>query len=390
MFFCVDSNETIVLKPVGDVELWYAEAADRSWRLPLHVEWKEDESNGNLYGLILPGTCFYHTQLLAMQAILGRFSLEERIDRWLVARPDIESILHKAPGIHASFYYHWPNTDHAPIPSNHGMSVITKPRPSRFGSFAEYISVQRHIPLDVVNVVLTAIGQCGSEWMVRYHQPIELGFVRLLAVPFRINWKAIVLFKGKAMGLLNALLAEPRRECRHRLSQMKVAATLCSPNNIALRGGSHQSFVDYSIEAMTTSAFQRAVEQIEEERLQRADYVAQHGKTVERLYESIVDCLVHYAQKTQAAWASVSKGRNGGGASFVPATSKIISGISPSNIPVDIVEIDSDFSVFAERDRKSKRVAVSPKADEVQGVSAVPPAADDVRRRGGNGDVDQS
>jgi len=375
----MDANATIVLKPVGDVELWYAEADDCSWRLPIHVEWKQDSSNGNLYGLILPGTCFYHNQSIVMNDLLGRHSLEDRQDRWLVPHSSIEGLLRKAPGIHAEFYYYWPDDGQPPVPSHRGLSVPVRQRPARFGSFVEFVSAQRGLPADVVQAVLTAIGQVGTRWLVEYHQPIDLGFVQLLAVPFRVNWKEIVLFKGKPNNLIKALLSI-RRECRHRLTAMRFPATLCSPQNIALCGGVRAARIDYSIEAMTTPGFDKAVERIEEERIQAGNYVAQYSKSIEKLYESIIDCLAHYAQKTQAAWAAVRKGGDGSDPSFVPTVARVVNGVCLTNLPVDIIPTGSDFSVFIEKQEPRRRRNLPAKTHEVPPVSAVPQGIANVRK----------
>jgi len=385
----VNDNATIVLKPVGDVELWYAEADDCSWRLPLHVEWKEDPSTGNLYGLILPGTCFYQNQSLLMNVLLGSHSLEDRQDRWLVPRSSIESLLHKAPGIHAEFYHYWPDNEQPSIPSHHELTVPARRPAKTFGSFVEFVSAERGLPADVVQAVLTAIAQVGPRWLVQYNQPINLGFVDLLAVPFRANWKEIVLFKGKANKLIEALL-KTGRECRQRLTSMRFPATLCSPQNIALCGGVKSvARIDYSIEAVSTEDFDEAIEKIEGERMEAGDYVAQHSKSVERLYESIIECLARYARKTQAAWAAVRKGGNGSEPTFVPSVSRAFNHVCLTNMPVDIIPADSDFSVYAEQNRKHQPIIVPTPAVKMPKMSSVPSTAHDVRSRRRNGNLDQ-
>lgn len=374
----MDSNATIVLKPVGDVELWYVDAADCTWRLPVHVEWKRDDSNGNLYGLILPGTCFYEVQALAMHSLLGRYTLEDRNDRWLLPRRDVEALLRKAPGIHAEFYYDWPDKAHPPIPSSHGQSVMLRPRRlTESGSFAEFVSVHHNLPADVVNVVLSAIAGAGATWLVRYRRTIDLGFVRLIAVPLRANWKEIVMFKGKSRGLLNILLMS-KRERTQRLAAIHFPATLCSPHNISLAGGR----IDYSVEAMATNVFENTVEQVNEERMGAGEYVAWHAKVIEHLYEPIVDCLARYARKTQAAWASVCKGRDGCGPAIVPSKPGSYRGLSLEDLPVDIVPTGSDFSVFAEGEGADQRSPLPAASPEMPALPAVPPAANDVRKRG--------
>jgi hypothetical protein len=267
--------------------------------------------------------------------------------------------------------------------------ALKQTHPDKFASFAEFVSADLGIPSDIVSVVLKAVARSGPAWLIKHHKPIDLGFVKLMAVPFRANWKEIVMFKGKARDLIGALLATKHERLR-RLAAMRFPAMLCSPQNIALIGGRNYTRIDYSVEAVTTAAFERAAEQIEDERILHGDYVAQYGKVIERLYDSIVDCLVHYTQKTQAAWASVCKSSDGSGAALIPAKPKPIRGVHLADLPVDIIPTGNDFSVFAEGEGTSQRIYVPAPADEVPQVSVVPPPADDLRQRIGNGSLVES
>lgn len=384
------SDTTIVLVPVGDVELWYAEAADATWRLPVHVEWKKDPANESLYGLVIPGVCFYESQALVMQALLGSHSFEERADRWLITSKNIQALLRKAPGIHAEFYYLWPDKTHAPIPSHHGQSVTLRPvRPLKTDSFVQFVAAQHGLPADVVSVVLTAVADVAPWWLVKYRRTIDLGFARLSAFPFRENWKEIVMFKRKQDKLLHALLSPTRAIRMSRLGAIRFPATLCSLHNIAVRGMAKKCRLDYTIEAMTTDDFESVVDVIEGDRLREGEYVQQHGKNVEHLYDSIIECLVHYARKTQAAWAAVRKGGVGGSDAFVPDKARRFQGVPLDDLPVDIVPAGDDFSVFAERNGAGHRVSVHPAPAEMPKVSAVPSPVDDVRERSGDGDMEE-
>lgn len=370
----MDAKGTIVLRPVGDVELWCVQAADRSWRLPVWVEWKQRD-NGELYGLVLQGVCFFQTQLLAAQAMLQPYSLEERADRWLLTKANVERLLHKLPGIHPEFYYDWPDSTR-PVPSPH--HSVTIPHMPETDTFAQFVAEHYALPIDVVRTVLMSAGHVATRWLVEFGKPLDLGFVTLTAVPFRMNWKEIVMFKDKNRGLLKALLAS-RRERTISLARMRFPATLCSPDNVGLRSGR----LEYSVEAMTTNLFEQQVDDIEAQRT--TNFVVHYTQWIEGFYETIVDCLAHYARKVEAAWATVRKGGNGRDLAFVPAKPRAFDGVPLSDLPVDIVPTGSDFSVLAEKEGTSQRVALHPPTPPVQQVPGVPPTADDVRERKGTG-----
>ena len=388
--FSMADNGSVVLRPIGDVELWYADADDCTWRLPVHVEWKQDPGSDDVYGLVLPGVCFYQAQLMAITAKLARYSLEDREDRWLIPRAHIESLLHKAPGIHAEFYYDWPDKDHPPIPSHHGVSIrMRRTDNPRAISFTEYVAHEFGIPADVVGVVISAIADCGPRWLVKYRRSIDLGFVKLAAFPFRSNWKQIVLFKGRSKGLFKALTASKRLRLS-RLTGLRLPAWLCSPQNIGLIGGDLPlARVDYCIEAISNSKFEKAVDEVERERMARGNYIDQYTKGVEHLYETIVDCLANYARKAEAAWAAVRPSGFDGSLAFEPTRDQRIDGVSAEDIPVDLIPTGGDFSVFAEKETARKCLALHPQIETMQSLSAVPSATHDLRKRHGDGDMGQ-
>lgn len=400
MIFIMAAQETVSLKPTGDVELWFAQADDCTWRLPLHVEWKEDQRTGKKYGLVLPGVCFYHVQNLAIQSVLGPHSLEQWPSKWLLPQNVLEAVLHKAPGIHATFYYLWPNGTHPPLPSPHHPLNLPTPaapvprRSEQYRSFAEFVAKERGLPADVVLVVLTAVAQVGARWLLD-RQSIDLGFVKLVALPFRVNWKEIISFKCRPWKLSN-IMGRRKADRRVILDQLGFPGIACSPHNIGLpnRPGAFLRRLDYTIEAIPHQSFEAAVEVAEKERMRlgRTGYVAQYEDAVEKLYDNIIDSLAHYTRKVHSAWATVREVRCSGVLSFLPVSRHAVKvrGVPLSKLPVHLCPPDSDFSVLAEKKGASDPGLVQAQDAEVLKMSALPPADDDVRERPGYTDLDES
>lgn len=386
-------NEKVVLKPDGDIELWYAEADDRTWRLPLHVEWKV-APNGSRFALIVPALCFYQNQLMIMHGLLHSHSLEGALNRWLVPAGVVPAILFKAPGISAAFYYLWPSGDRPAIPSPNYPHLLRLPgipapaRSERHRSFAEYIASERHIPADVVLMVLTAIGQLGARWLMS-RNAIDLGFVKLVALPFRGNWKEIITFKGKPWKLLR-ILRNPKDVRDGALHQIGFEQMAASIHNTGLTYGDRR--LEHTIEAITTPAFEKVADEFEGERMKegKRSYIAQYEQAVEQLYDYVVEAMSVYAKKVCSTWAHVRERGRSGVLAFLPANrwSHKVRGVPLCDMPTHIVPPDSNFSV--REDGESDPILVQAQAFEMQKVSDILQGSENMRECPVDGDMEQS
>lgn len=385
----VPKKDELTLYPFGDVELWYAEPADKSWQLPFNIRWHKETITSVGYALIVPAVCLYQNQHLTVQALLQQHSLEDRSDRWLIPRKLVHALLFKADGITPTYYYRW-SGNHPVMPIALGtvnMRFRAPPelRSPTFDSLARFVAHERHLPADVVNTVLTALGSVAAKWMVEFRQPMDLGFCRLVALPFRANWKQIVAFKSRRIGLRTLFSRLRGSKRRAALSEVGFENLVTSPHNVALRRSLAASEVlDHIIEAVPSDKFESAVGTIEAKRLRAGStaYVRHFEETVEMLYEHIIDALHSYLQKVAKPFAAVCERGESGQLGFVPIEKDkaVIRGVSLANLPVHIVPPDSRFSVFA---AESDPRLVHPAPLALPEVSDIQPEDDDVR----DGDV---
>lgn len=391
-------SSSVTLKPVGDVELWYAEGEGRAWRLPMHVEWKQRPGTDEMFALVLPGVSFYEMQLLAVRALLNGYALDEREDRWLIPRERIRDKLAKAPGINAAFYYHWPDGIHAPIPAPYHPMTMSARAPllkvDEHREFADFVAQERGIPSDAVIAVLGAIAQLAPKWMLERRETLNLGFCKLAALPFRSNWKEIVCYKLKTQPLLK-ILNQARALRARLLDSIGLPQTLTSTHNVGLRmKGNHDFRLNYTLEAVPTAKFERVAEEVERKRMQpgQTSYVGHYEWSVKKHYDFIVEALLHYLKKNWAPWASVRVSRTTGVLSFFPRrryTGKLDYGADLENIPVHIVPPDARFSVFAGDPGASDPQLLHPEVAALPEMPAVPSPSDDVRQCTVLRDVDE-
>lgn len=370
------------LFPIGDRELWFAKAADDSWALPLYLDWKLDRETNIEYALVMPAVGLYVNQHLLLKALLGSHDVQGRDDNWVISKKMVAALLHKAPGITPMAYYRWPDPNQPVLPlssplhiSPKGPKVRSESGSSDYEAFVSHVSQLNGLPSSAVRAVFRAVMDAAPKWMLEERRPLDLGFCRLIAVPFRANWKEIVAFKFKRWKLLG-LFGLPQADRWTALDEAGLPEALCSPHNVGLRRGvigKDTIRIEYQLEAIPSRKFESAVTAVEVARITcgTTSYVASWEKTVESLYRHLVDALETYLHKTALPFAKVSERGRAGLLRFLPTsglTSKL-RGVALRHLPVNIVASNSRFSVFGE---SGNPTAVRPKAPPVPPLPDIP------------------
>lgn len=372
-------NELALLSGIGDRELWYAESNAKTeekdggdggpmWRFPLWIDWATDSKTGVEYAKVYPALCFHYKASLILKAF---FEAHDRLGHgrwWLVRKVVVLSALKKAPGITKEKYYRWDGKEDRAIayterltPGNHEPEYCKSGGADRalITQIAEACGLQN----SVVKIVLEGLNKVAADYMVRQRGALDLGFVKLIAVPFRANWKEIVTFKLRKLGLLQYLKEET--ESRESGTESNdnpsgLPETLCSPHNVALRrekrktnqGPLPVSRIDYSVEVLTSKGFEREVTNLVTQQRQ-AGHTAQVGhyeKTVEKLYDQILEILRAYRKKIGYPFARICDSSRSGGLRFVETRGHLARahGHNLRRIPVHIVPPARGFSALAE------------------------------------------
>jgi len=385
----------VTLHPVGDKELWYAQAPDSSWRFPLFVEWKHDRENDIHYGLVYPALAPYNSQLQVLMALLSHHDALDSKEMWLLSRRLVETLLLKAPGLTPQYYYHWPDGDFPPMPPGFKALKFTRTIKEDQRSvqptdqpFAVFVSKKSGLPSSVVNVVLKSIGTYGSEWLLESRRPIELGFCRIVALPFRANWKEIVTakFRKAKLGKLFASTNDNQEAMYDQLSKIGMESGMTSSHNIALRNGR----IQYTLEAIPTKKFKDENQSIELKRIRHGHktYIAHHESAVETLYGLAISSLANYVKQVAYPFAKVRKCGGGGIARLVSAGGKQVKmrGVPLSDLPVHIIPPSSGFSILEE---EGDFGFVPPSLTKVSKMPAVLPTPENMRSRQEWRDMDQ-
>lgn len=351
------TTDTLTLTPEGDIELWYVEGMDKGWALPIHVRWLHDQEHDRRYARLDPAVSLYHRQQLVLQAVFAAHDITGNNQWWIVPRATAEAMLVKAPGISPGCYYRWPDPNCPPLIPQMRMIRVTRgvPDDSPKGlneSFVRYVAKARDLPSSVVKMVLNAVGDLAPAWMLRETQPLELGFCRLIALPYRANWKEIVAFKCRKWGL-RGLFRQPTEKLWPTLEHLGMPGILCSPHNIGMRKVDRSHQIDYVIEAIPSVSFKKEAETLSKEQLTcgPSNYVAYFEQKIEKLYKHIVSALASYVSKSSMPFGRLLTGGSNGNVGLVPVGGRQVKvhRLDMHNLPVHIIPPDSSFNVTAEQ-----------------------------------------
>lgn len=382
---------TLQLYTVGDRELWYAQSKDDSWSLPLLVEWRQEKEGGDQYALIIPALSLYSSQLLLLRAMFQLHDFLKDGSRWLVKRSICESVLYKAKGITPEYYYKWSDVSCPPIPQSFNILKVgvsqseSEVLDKTLHPFVQHVIKESRLQSSVVNIVWKTICKEAPDWLLTQHKPIDFGFFRLVAFPFRHNWKEIVSFKCRKWNLRSIFST---KEYKHDLERLGLPAVLCSPHNISM--SKTKPHYGYTLEALPSSSFDQLVEEYEMDMVScgKKTYAAHFEHTVEKLYEHMVEALRNYTKKVSAPFAKVSLSGETGNVSFLPVGGGTIKvhGVDVRQLPVHIVPPDSSFSVIA---GSSDPNLVQAQVKSLPEVSDIQQAPDDMRQLGESNVLDK-
>lgn len=369
----------LTLSPCGDKELHVAKIklAEGEGVIPLYVQ--VYRSNKQEFAKIAPAVGLYAEQATRLEYHFSVHNEWKRKDVFLIQRRHLSRLTERVNGITPSYYYRWPGKD-VPVISEklkvNGEEI--SPIPDDAEDFFEYVHKKRAIDRNVLRLAWAAMSKEAVGWMLKRKKPINLGFVTLHAVPYRANWKEILLARFP-----NALWwfqhnVNKEGGFKDRLVEAEFQHELTNISLMAIHG--RDNFIHWTMEAVPSDQWEDDV--AEHEMLKKSggntQYVRHHEKTISDLVPRILEIFTAYVKKTARPFPKISCGTVDGSQKLVPYRGK--QDILPkfgTTIPVRIVTPSGPPKIGYE----DQHQPVSPTF--VKGLQNLPrflPAPDDVRR----------
>lgn len=217
-------------RPTDDTQLWVLGTGTR--RLPMLVRPGVLADHSEAWW-VTPALPSDGAQVAFTHSHLDELSIKHANEAWIMRPESVRLKMTKAPGITPSYYLAWdqaPAIEPVPAPE-----TPTSEQPlSDDVAFVRAVCARRGIPnLPQVTLHYHAICQTALEWLVDDRRPLNLGFARLHALPYRVNWREIIAARLPALGkLLLGRLADEGKAAT--LDAMAFDEHLMSANMVEL------------------------------------------------------------------------------------------------------------------------------------------------------------
>lgn len=339
---------------------------------------------------IAPAVGLYPEQASRLEYHFAIHNEWKKRDQFLIQRRHLGNLTDTVSGITPSYYYRWPGKS-VPVLAGEKLHVNgeeIQPIPDDAESFLEYVHKKRGIDRNVLRLAWSAISKEAAAWLLKKRKPINLGFVNLYAVPYRANWKEILLAKfpnGNAPWWFRQYYKNDVFTDKNAEAQLRVE--MVSAEMIAIHGRDHN--VMWTMEAVPSESWEADVKELELMRKSAGNtsYVRHYEKTASDMFQISVKVFMSWLKKITVPFAKVQPGNLDGSVKMVPyrGSQKMLPKIGV-NIPVRVVLQDGPAKVGQRA--LSESFTVRPKIDSVPSLPSVPQAADDVRECDVSGGVD--
>lgn len=362
-----------------DIELWVINGG--GWFIP--VRCRHCEADGVEHFHITPAVPLGFAQTSAVSRLLGLHESVELNTGWLISQTNFARIASKATGITPEFYYSWDGTKKPAESTQQDVTVTARKRPAETADeFLQHVASGSGLNLATLSMAWLAITQAMPAWLLS-GKPLNLGFSRIVALPYRRNWKELLMARCPTLkkslmvsGARRLLLAFTAASRMIRLSEL----TEC-------RERQKRSMFTWTLEVIHDSSWEKTCEEVEGEaaaRLGPIAYVKRWANRVSQLEERIYEVLAAHVAKETAPTCRVYWRRGERGMRFVQASPSVLG-------PVEVLECDDGGgqSVDDFLGIEDSAAYLEEKASRLLQVPAVPLEGQDVRPPRGDDQQDQ-
>ncbi len=289
-------TETLRITEAGDWELWLliGQLPDGfKWTLPLKAKlW----ISGDQRFYCIPDSDFYtQAQRDAIEPILGAWDCQRDNElEWWIKLEKFTDLVTKAPGITREYYVVWPGVEYAP--GEDEKEYYDERLTPETIKFLKHVHNMTGEPsYETLKVIWLMFQKWGVNWLGTDHRPLDLGFVKLTPIPYRLNWKEILAIAYKKV--LFAFERSPQERDKV-LSQTDFYKTLATMDLLAVHP--KQNVVLWSIDCTPSYELERKMtvrEMHQRKMLGKPAYARRVLKIIDRSFTQIMDIFDVYVKR---------------------------------------------------------------------------------------------
>lgn len=311
---------------IGDKELWVA--GSDTWSLPIYVTPCADEETKTHFCFIVAALVPTPSQQEALHEHFRKHSIEQAKDRWVISASLISTLATHVDGVTPQFYLSWPAQDGfvevgpSDEPEFFEVDVKESARPSKDADdFVKLLFQETGMAnIDEFRGIWAQLQILGADWIYKHQRTLDLGFVKLDALPYRANWKQIFLARYPWIARWFRLSREERNA---RLEVHNSAGWI--RNSIMAELQPKEWFAHWTVEARPTKAWRKYIEGNERARRSRYSnysYAVWWRSQINKLEGKIYDILGEFILGTASPCGGFSSGDIQGRRGLTPCVPK--------------------------------------------------------------------
>lgn len=329
-----------------DDELWTIEGKlddGFQWRYPLIVKPHRTKDEPFQRWAYVHGSDYKWSpsQYAALSAILDHHDcVPSHPSGWWFTQTVLEMFATKAPGITHDFYIRWPGYEDPKFSDDPDILDV----PEEPGFSAEEMKFLKHLQnvtgtqtWEALKFLWIAFRRQAIMWVARERRPLDIGFIRIVPMPYRTNWKEALAVRFS--GVLSCFRTAGREKRQETLQESGFYEALASVKLLAV--DRERLFCHWTLESMPSDELQEAINEQEYAKFQRSSPAgyARHmlGSMATRLNDTMRMFAKYVAVVTVPTGRKVVSDNRSGTEIIVPETRP--GRVRPGRGIADVIEL---------------------------------------------------
>lgn len=303
------------LKPIGDRELFYVENTKEDWSIPIFCDPYSSDGENHTHYVVRPALSLMMNAYTAVHKVFAGIDLGENRNSWIIEVGAMPDSVKKAKGITPEYYFKFNSEAGKPDEELLGyeeveITDVTSP------DFLEYACKMTGLDMKVMKVFWLSWQKAAVSWLLNKNKPIELTFMKITPVPFRANWKEIML--GKKPSAHKAFRL-PKEQKFGALLGCGFIEELASTDNVQINPYKRHFY--WNLDCQTNRYWDTLSEEAEKIRLGikgHRKYVGYYESCIRNCMPHIIETYDTWVKKIAAPYARVGESAVDGSLIFVP------------------------------------------------------------------------
>lgn len=313
----------------GDTELWVVSGRLEdgfAWSLPIYVHPFRSEDGERWFRVKRAGS-YTASQYRCLKPVIDSFDhCPNDQNAWWFSDASLLKFARKHPGINRETTIVWPGYEPPKIDrgdvDNDEEDLQLEPEPGFSALESEFLKrvhgLLGSIAWEELKIIWLAVRKEAKKFLVTDRRVLDLGFARIIAMPYRQNWKEALTVRFSA---LISAFRKPPGERQEALTEAGVYKALASAKLLAI--DAKHRFVRWTLETLPSRELEQSLEEQEFARLQKIGHAAYANHILGAMSKRLkytLEILRHYSGAVSVPAGAICEGKTFGSVTLIPAT----------------------------------------------------------------------